>query len=102
MAQPAFKAEQVWLRALLEHIPEVLIDTKAQRTMASFGIDLSEVIHVLRTGDIVYSEREERGAQIVVVGDNCDDEQLEIHGLIASETMEVVVNLVRKTNLRFQ
>lgn len=101
MAKAAYKAEQVWLRAFLEYQDEVFFEIQAQRSMARLGIDIADVMRVLRNGRIVRSERDECGAKIIVAGMTCDDEDLLVEGHIVSELMTVsVINVIR--NLRLE
>lgn len=99
MAKPAYKAEQTWLRAYLEYSTEVCFELKAQRTMKAYGINMSEVLHVLRTGVVIFADRGEVGAQITVTGRNCDEEEIEVRACIVSEMMHVSVVHAVKTKL---
>lgn len=99
MAKAAYKAEQVWLRSYLEFTTEVCFEIGAQRTMRNYGINMSEVLHVLRTGTVIHAERGEVGAQIVVIGRNCDEEEIEVGACIVSEMMHVSVIYVVRTKL---
>lgn len=96
MGQPAFEAEQIWLRSFLDYEDDVCVEIPAQRSMASYGISLSDVLYVLRNGNIVSSERQVDGALIVITGRNCDEEEIEVCGRMVSEMMHVSVINVRK------
>ncbi|PZM07562.1 hypothetical protein [Rhizobium tubonense] len=100
MVKQAYKAEQVWLRAFLEYDDEVCFDLSAQRSMASFGVTITDVMYVLRSGSIMYAERDECGSMITVLGRNCDEEEIEVCARMVSEMMHVSIIKVRKA-LRF-
>jgi hypothetical protein len=96
MAKPAYKTEQVWLRAFLEDQDEICFEMEAQRSMARHGVNISDVMHVLRTGAVTRSERDYCGAVISVLGRNCDEEEILVEARMVSEMMHVsVVNVKR-------
>ena len=96
MSKAVFKAEQLWLRSFLEYQDEVCFEVKAQRSMVQHGVNISDVMHILRTGTVTRSERDECGSSITIVGRNCDEEEIAVEGHMVSEMMHVSVVNVRK------
>lgn len=81
------KSETEYLRAFAEvYFGEIAFDNEAEQQMRSLRVSLVEIIHALRTGSVVSSEKEDAaGARWIVEGTTCDEEQLVI-------TMEVFVD----------
>jgi hypothetical protein len=97
MARLAIAPELIWLRHYVaEPCEEIEISVEAEEMMRSAKIGLPEVMNLLRTGEITYSERLRVGANIVITGRSCDEEMLEAVCWIESGTVRVCVLKVRK------
>jgi hypothetical protein len=80
MGAVRLKAETTFLRSFAKiYISEVAVSAKAELKMRENRINLAEIHQVLRTGVVVYTEKEEAcGAQWTVEGLTCDDDRLRV------------------------
>lgn len=80
MSAVKLELETEYLRSFASYyISEVGFDPTAEQQMRERKINLAEVLQALRTGWVVYSEKEDAcGALWIVEGTTCDDDRLAI------------------------
>lgn len=91
-----YEAEQIWLQAYFEYCEQIELSIEAQLSMQENAVTLPEVLHVLRTGIIVWAERNHDGCIYAVKGRNCDEEEITVLGGFNSEMQLVSAFLVEK------
>lgn len=97
MGQNNHVAEEIWLESYFEYCDHIEISIEAELTMLQIGVTLPEILHVFRTPEVTWSERNRDGCIITVKGRNCDDEEITVFGGFNSETQLVSVFNVEKT-----
>ncbi len=92
------KPEAVWLRDFLEvWAGDIVFSVDVEAQMRDLKVSRADILHVLRAGDVVGSEKTERGANWTVEGRTCDDEWLRIELDVEVNIIRVVVIGVRRT-----
>jgi hypothetical protein len=97
MANERYAAEQLWLQEYVGFTRAVETTTQAERQMALAGIGLPEVFDVMENGEIVWADREFEWCRFILVGRNCDDEEIEVCGRFSSSEFFVVIDEVTHT-----
>lgn len=79
------------------YLSEVAFRPRAEMQMRSQGVTLTGVHHVMRTGDVAKTEKEDaEGTVWTVVGETCDDDRLRIQLEVFYDRYQMVIVDVRK------
>jgi hypothetical protein len=92
-----YRAAQEWLISFVEYSTAIEIDTAAESDMRKFEVGLSDILFVIKDGQICWADREHDGCRFIVIGRNCDDEEITVQGRFESATEFVVINRVSKS-----
>lgn len=91
-----YSAIEIWLQSHFEDIDTLDLDLSFQIEMRNSRLTLPEVLFVLRTGQVAFSDRQYDGCIFTVVGRNCDEEEISITGGFSSDTQVVSLKSIQK------
>lgn len=94
----SFPAETLFLRECVRReVGDIGFSSKAQIAMRDALVSWSDVFQVLRSGDVVWSDKEEAGfTSSVVIGETCDMERIRLTLAWDSNEMHVLVSSVKR------
>ena len=83
--------ETEWLRGYVQtYLPSDSVFSVCPDDLRVEGISLTDLNHVFRCGEVVFSEKlDGPGAEWVVVGENCDGDKLEICLHVETNTLRI-------------
>lgn len=97
MQNAEYQAEETWLRAYFSYVPLFDLEGAFENQMRHQDIGLQELLDLLQTGMVVYAEREVDRCTFIIVGSNCDEQEITVWGGFDSELQMVTLMKIEKT-----